>query len=55
MSARIKSADCLLLVAATEARWEYLRAEHARHHVLVIESELLGPAEIKVRRRVVAL
>ncbi|BBE34187.1 dimethylglycine dehydrogenase [Sphingosinicella microcystinivorans] len=36
-----------LLVAATNQRWEYLRAEHARHHVLGIESELLGPAEIK--------
>ncbi|MBP7136994.1 MAG: FAD-dependent oxidoreductase [Sphingomonadaceae bacterium] len=35
-----------LLVAATEQRWEFLRAEHARHHVLGIESELLGPAEI---------
>lgn len=35
-----------LLVAATEQRWEFLRAEHARHHVLGIESALLGPAEI---------
>ncbi len=35
-----------LLVAATEQRWEFLRAEHARHRVLGIESELLGPAEI---------
>lgn len=35
-----------LLVAATEQRWEFLRAEHARHHVLGIESELIGPAEI---------
>lgn len=35
-----------LLVAASKQRWEFLRAEHARHHVLGIESELLGPAEI---------
>lgn len=36
-----------LLVAATPTRWEFLQAEHARHTVLGIESELLGPDEIK--------
>lgn len=36
-----------LLVAATPARFEFLRAEHARHQVLGIESELIGPDEVK--------
>lgn len=38
-----------LLVAATEARWNSLLAEHTRHRVLGLESELVGPAEIKKR------
>jgi dimethylglycine dehydrogenase len=33
--------------AATPTRWEFLRAEAARHKVLGIESELIGPDEIK--------
>lgn len=33
--------------AATQSRWEFLRAEAARHKVLGIESELIGPDEIK--------
>ena len=36
-----------LLVAATEARWNSLLAEHTRHRVLGLESELVGPEEIK--------
>ncbi|MBJ7437769.1 MAG: FAD-dependent oxidoreductase [Sphingopyxis sp.] len=36
-----------LLVAATKPRWEFLRAEHARHKVLGLQSELVGPEEIK--------
>lgn len=36
-----------LLVAATQPRWEFLRTEHARHHVLGLASELIGPDEIK--------
>ena len=38
-----------LLVAATEARWNSLLAEHTRHRVLGLESELVGPEEIKRR------
>ena len=38
-----------LLVAATEARWNSLLAEHTRHRVLGLESELVGPEEIKKR------
>ena len=38
-----------LLVAATAPRWQSLRAEHTRHRVLGVESELLGPEEIKRR------
>lgn len=38
-----------LLVAATEARWNSLLAEHTRHKVLGLESELVGPDEIKRR------
>lgn len=34
-------------VAATEARWEVIRYEHARHRVLGIESELLTPEDIR--------
>lgn len=36
-----------LLVAATPTRWEFLKAEHARHKVLGLESELIGPDEVK--------
>ena len=38
-----------LLVAATPARWQSLRAEHTRHRVLGVQSELLGPEEIQRR------
>lgn len=38
-----------LLVAATEARWNSLLAEHTRHRVLGLHSELIGPEEIKRR------
>ena len=38
-----------LLVAATQARWNSLLAEHTRHRVLGLESELVGPEEIKRR------
>ena len=34
-------------VAATAERWEAIRYEHARHRVFGIDSQLLGPAEIK--------
>ena len=34
-------------VAATAQRWEVIRYEHARHRVLGIESQLIGPEEIK--------
>ncbi|WP_374598050.1 FAD-dependent oxidoreductase [Sphingosinicella sp.] len=36
-----------LNIAATPERWEILRADQARHKVLGIDTELLGPAEIK--------
>ena len=36
-----------LQVAATAERWEVIRYEHARHRVLGIHSELLGPAQVK--------
>lgn len=36
-------------IAATPERWEAIRYEHARHRVLDIDSELIGPAEIKRR------
>lgn len=36
-----------LLVASTQTRWEFLRAEHARHKVLGLHSELIGPEEVK--------
>lgn len=36
-----------LLVAATQTRWEFLKAEHARHKVLGLHSELIGPEEVK--------
>jgi dimethylglycine dehydrogenase len=33
-------------LAATDARWEFLQSEAARHHVLGIRSRLIGPEEI---------
>ena len=36
-----------LQVAATAERWEVIRYEHARHRVLGIDSQLVGPREIK--------
>ncbi|MEV4933992.1 GcvT family protein [Sphingobium sp. LMA1-1-1.1] len=36
-----------LNIAATQERWDFLRADQARHRVLGIDTELLGPAEIK--------
>jgi len=36
-----------LSVAATTKRWEALRAEHERHAVLDIDSQLVGPKEIE--------
>lgn len=36
-----------LLVAATEERWQFLKAEHARHRVIGLHSELVGPEEIR--------
>jgi dimethylglycine dehydrogenase len=34
-------------IAGTDKRWEFLRADHARHRVLGLETELLTPSEIK--------
>ncbi|MDO7835593.1 FAD-dependent oxidoreductase [Sphingobium sp. HBC34] len=34
-------------IAATDARWEFLRADHARHRVLGLETHLLTPSEIR--------
>jgi len=36
-----------LNIAATPQRWALLRAEHARHRVLGLKTELVGPAEIR--------
>ena len=36
-----------LLVAATDTRWEFLQAEHARHRVLGLQSELIRPDEVR--------
>jgi dimethylglycine dehydrogenase len=36
-----------LNIAATKKRWDYIRADFARHRVLGLETELLGPDEIK--------
>ena len=36
-----------LNVAATPQRWEFLRAEHARHRVLGLSTELLGPQQVR--------
>ncbi|WP_296745722.1 FAD-dependent oxidoreductase [Mesorhizobium sp.] len=34
-------------VASTDARWEFLRAEAAKHKVMGLESHLIGPDEVK--------
>jgi dimethylglycine dehydrogenase len=36
-----------LNIAATRERWDLLRADFARHRVLGLQTELIGPAEIK--------
>lgn len=36
-----------LNIAATQARWDFLKSDFARHRVLGLHTELLGPAEIK--------
>jgi dimethylglycine dehydrogenase len=36
-----------LNVAATPERWEMLRADHARHRMLGLDTHLVGPAEIR--------
>ena len=36
-----------LNIAATRERWELLRSDYAKHPVLGLRTELLGPAEIK--------
>ncbi len=36
-----------LNVAATPERWEMLRADHARHRVLGLDTRLVGPGEIR--------
>ena len=36
-----------LNVAATAERWDLLRADWARHRVLKLETELLGPSEVR--------
>lgn len=36
-----------LNIAATDARWEFLRADYARHRVLGLQTELLTPSEVK--------
>src|SRR5882757_1239849 len=36
-----------LNVAATRERWDFLRADWARHRVLGLTTELLGPAQIR--------
>jgi len=36
-----------LNIAATPERWELLRADYARHRVLGLETELLGPREVR--------
>lgn len=33
-------------IAATPERWEFLRTEHARHRVLGLSTELIGPKQI---------
>ena len=34
-------------IASTPARWEYLKAEWAKHRVMGLESELVTPAEVR--------
>lgn len=36
-----------LNIAATQARWDFLKADFARHRVLGLQTELIGPDEIK--------
>jgi dimethylglycine dehydrogenase len=36
-----------LLVAETPARWDFLRADWARHRVLGLKTELLSPAQVR--------
>jgi dimethylglycine dehydrogenase len=36
-----------LNIAATRERWDFLRADWARHRVLGLKTELVGPAEIR--------
>ncbi len=36
-----------LNIAATPERWEFLQADHARHRVLGLKTELVGPAQIR--------
>jgi dimethylglycine dehydrogenase len=36
-----------LNVAATPERWDMLRADHARHRVLGLETHLVGPAQVR--------
>ncbi|MCP1469781.1 dimethylglycine dehydrogenase [Sphingobium sp. OAS761] len=36
-----------LNIAATQARWDFQRADFARHRVLGLQTELIGPEEIK--------
>src|SRR5579883_1822541 len=36
-----------LNVAATKERWEFLKADWARHRVLGLETHLVGPSEVK--------
>jgi dimethylglycine dehydrogenase len=38
-----------LNVAATSERWDLLRSDAARHKVLGLETELVGPAEVRAR------
>jgi dimethylglycine dehydrogenase len=38
-----------LNVAATAERWDLLRADHARHRVLGLDTELVSPAEVRRR------
>lgn len=36
-----------LNIAATQERWDFLRADHARHRVLGLSTELVGPQQIR--------
>src|SRR5258708_6221406 len=35
-----------LNIAATRERWDFLRTDYARHRVLGLSTELLGPAQV---------